>query len=401
MGLTGLLIRAAANRPHVLVAAVPGGTAARLAAEEELRRRGWPAAPTPADADVLLIAGTPGPDIVNAVEACWAAIPAPRARACAGRPVEVAGALDAARADLAAADHQRRLAAGNPRGAGGHGGDQGHTMTGPHGHDMDSMEMPAGLPMAKRAGDRDGLRLDQLHVPLGPVLPDWPAGLVVQIALQGDVIQHAGVSAVGVAKASGSYWTEPWRRAAAGELITTGLAARRRAAARLDSLGRFLAVAGWDDAAASARAVRDGILSGLPPAALGPAMRRLARRVARSRVLAWSTRGIGCTPLPGAAGEAGGLATGEAGDVTARYRAWCRDLAELIPLLDDGSPLGMAALGAPRGGPGTGVAPTGVLLSVLPGLLEGMELAAARLTVASLDPDLDDLPTVMGAGHGG
>lgn len=390
MGLTGLLLRAGASRPHVLVAAVPGGTAARLAAEAELRRRGWPAAATPADADVLLIAGTPAPDIADAVAACWAAMPAPRARASTARPVEVAGALDAAHADLAAADHQRRLAAGNPQRADAPGGDQGHGMTGPHGHDMGGMEMPAGLPMAERAGDRDGLRLDQLHVPLGPILPDWPAGLVVRVALQGDVIQHAEVSAVGVAAAGGSYWTEPWRRAAAGELVTTGVAARRRAAARLDSLGRFLAVAGWDDAAACARAVRDGILSGVPSAALGPAMRRFARRVARSRLLAWSTRGIGFAPRPG-----------EAGDVTARYRAWCRDLVDLIPLLDDGSPLDTAALEAPRGGPGTGAAASGSPLAVLPGLLEGTELAAARLIVASLDPDLDELATPVGADHGG
>jgi hypothetical protein len=162
-------------------------------------------------------------------------------------------------------------------------------------HDMGEMDtgMPGGLPMAERGEDRDGLKLDRLHVPLGPVLPDWPAGLVVRLVLQGDVVQHAEAGAVGLVEGAGSFWTEPWRRAAAGEPVTTGVAARRRAAAHLDSLGRFLAVAGWDDAAAAARALRDGTAGSTPVSALGPAVRRLAARVARSRVLAWSTRGAG------------------------------------------------------------------------------------------------------------
>ena len=57
--LTRAMLRAGAARPHVLTVTMPGGTAVRLAAEEELRRRGWPAAMTPADADVLLVAGDP------------------------------------------------------------------------------------------------------------------------------------------------------------------------------------------------------------------------------------------------------------------------------------------------------------------------------------------------------
>jgi len=57
VGLTQALLRVGAARPHVMIASVPGGTAVRLAAEAELRRRGWPAALSPADADVLLIAG--------------------------------------------------------------------------------------------------------------------------------------------------------------------------------------------------------------------------------------------------------------------------------------------------------------------------------------------------------
>jgi hypothetical protein len=356
--LTGVMLRAGAVRPHVLIAAMPGGTAVRVAAEQELRRRGWPAAMTPADADVLVVAGDPAASFEGVLDAAWRAMPAPRARAQASRPGEVAAALETARARLRDRSGQQALAAGSGRDAMG-----GETH---HDHDMDGMEMPGGLPMADRGADRDGLRLDQLHVPLGPVLPDWPAGLVVHLTLQGDVVQHAEVQVLGHGR-GGSFWTEPWRRAAAGEPVTTEEAARRRAAADLDRLGRFLAVA----------------LAGVPGSQLRPAAGRLARRVARSRLLAWLTRGLGVL-LPD--DEAAALDV--AGDVTARYRRWCAELDAAA--LDDGSPLGsLADIRTPAAG----------LLAVLPRLLDGAELAAARLIIASLDPDLDDLPALATASH--
>jgi hypothetical protein len=101
VGVSGLLARAGAARPHVLVAVMLGGAAVRLAAEEQLRHRGWPAALSPADADVLLVAGAPAADIAASVQATWAAVPAPRVRALVTRPGEVAAALDAAQAELA------------------------------------------------------------------------------------------------------------------------------------------------------------------------------------------------------------------------------------------------------------------------------------------------------------
>jgi hypothetical protein len=265
--------------------------------------------------------------------------------------------------------------------------------------DMD-MEMPGGLSMAERGEDRDGLKLDRLHVPLGPVLPDWSAGLVVRLVLQGDVVQHAEAAAVGLMEGAGSFWTEPWRRAAAGEPVTTGVAARRRAAAHLDSLARFLALAGWDDASTTACELRDDALAGRPAPSLGLAVRRLAARVARSRVLAWSTRGAGTLP-PDEAAAAGvtGPARRAGGDVTARYRCWCRELSGLTAAFDDGSRLDPAVLEPPRGRLDGGQAPSASLLAVLPRLLAGSEFAVARLIVASLDPDLDELPARVETGH--
>ena len=408
MDVTGLLVRAGAARPHVLVAAMPGGAAVRLAAEEQLRHRGWPAALSPADADVLLVAGAPPADIAASVQATWAAVPAPRVRAIVTSPGEVAAALDAAQAELTTGA-PRWLPAGDASVLAGAKGDAASGPGGSHGasgmaghHDIGDMDtgMPAGLPMAERGEDRDGLKLDRLHVQLGPVLPDWPAGLVVRLTLQGDVVQHAEAGAVGLAGGAGSFWTEPWRRAAAGEPVTAGVAARRRAAAHLDSLARFLALAGWDDADVAARLLRDDALGGRPVSSLGLAVRRLAVRVARSRALAWSTRGAGMLrPDEAAAAGVTGPAWRAGGDVTARYRCWCRELAGLTAAFDDGSRLDPAVLEPPRGRLDGAQAPSASLLAVLPRLLAGAEFAAARLIVASLDPDLDELPARLGAGH--
>jgi hypothetical protein len=249
---------------------------------------------------------------------------------------------------------------------------------------MGGMEMPGGLPMADRGDDRDGLRLDELHVPLGPVLPDWPAGLVLRLTLQGDVIVRAEPEVLG--GGGGSFWDEPWRRAARGEPVTTAEASRRAAAAHLDSLGRFLAVAGWEAAATAARRLRDEMLAGTsarPRDAL-----RFARRVARSRVLAWLTAGLGVLTAAGASA---------AGDVTARYRGWCAGLEAAVAGLDDASPLGPGGPAAPRGPVGDGQPPSAGLVAVLPRLLAGAELAGARLIIASLDPDLDQLPARLEA----
>jgi hypothetical protein len=53
--------------------------------------------------------------------------------------------------------------------------------------------------------------------------------------------------------------------------------------------------------------------------------------------------------------------------------------------------LDSSALSGPRGRLDGPVPPSRVLLDVLPGLLEGAEFAGARIIIASLDPDLDEL----------
>jgi hypothetical protein len=208
------------------------------------------------------------------------------------------------------------------------------------------MEMPGGLPMADLGADRDGLNLDRLHVPLGPVLPDWPAGLVVRVVLQGDVIQEAAAEVLD-AGLGRSFW-EP-----------TDTTARE-----LDALARFLAVAGWADAAEQARVLRDELLAGAPTEQVGRAAAVVVRRVRRSRTLRWLIRGI-----PAGATDVTGL------------------LEQRLAAIEAG--VSGDALPAPRS-----------TVDALAGLLVGAELAAARLIVAAADPDTEQVPVREGVRHG-
>ncbi|MEU8340126.1 hypothetical protein SAMN05443665_1003223 [Actinomadura meyerae] len=276
--------------PRPLVVAAADGTADRLAVEAELRRRRWRPALAPAEAGALVVCGRPGPALAEAIETVWRDMPEPRRRGLDG---------------------------------GGVSGERG-------GGEREGGERPpleSGAEMADRADDRDGLRLDVLHVPLGPVLPYWPAGLRVDLTLQGDVVQAAEATAVD--RADETFWTED-----------------RRVAARLDSLSRFLRVAGWDTAAERAAVLRDEALTGASPER--PAA--FVRRVRRSLVLRWMTRGFA--------------------GVRERVEGWLRE----IEGADAPPPM-----------------PAGEALGALPSLLEGAELGEARLIVASLDPDLGAL----------
>ncbi|RKS75075.1 hypothetical protein BZB76_3603 [Actinomadura pelletieri DSM 43383] len=278
MGLT-----AAAARPFVVSAA--DGTADRVRVEAELRRRGRRAALSPVETGTLVVCGNPGAALARAIDAVWRDMPEPRTRMSADL---VAGAAAGPRAPL----------------------------------DLDEVGM------ADRTDDRDGLRLDVLHVPLGPVLSHWPAGLRVDLTLQGDVVQAA--KAVAVDTADGTFWHEG-----------------RRAAHRLDSVARLLHVAGWDAAGERAAVLRDEALAGAPDVARR--FHRFARRVGRSRALRWMTRN------------------------TADVDGWLRDIGAAL----EGRPA------ADRPGE-----PWPEVLARLPARLEGTDLGEARLIVAGLDPDL-------------
>ncbi len=293
MGLTERLARAAVRRPHVLLIPVPGQRPLRWVAEDALDELGWARAAAPAEADVLLCCGVPGRDLTEHIEVAWEGVPGPRARAFAATTDEVEPALRAAARELADMPSQRqdartrttaRLSAAD-RGdvADEHapspddaaepdhdGMDMADAGMGGMDHSMDmdmGMDLPGGLVMADRVEDRDGLRLEGLNLSLGPLLPDWPAGLRLDVLLSGDVLTRADVVRLDPRP------EPPAPRALIG----------------LDALAVLLEAAGWSDGALRARRARAAGGS-------GPGTDDLLHRLQRARLLRWSLRGL---PAPG------------------------------------------------------------------------------------------------------
>jgi hypothetical protein len=328
VGLRELLTARAVAGAHVLVVECPGWWPVRVAVEQAVVTRGWRLALSPADADVLLVCGRPGERLAAAVELVWEQLPGPRARV-AVTDGDAATELDRAAAVLADDAHQRADARERRQEPVSQGGG-------------DDEMAPAGIPLAGGGDDRDGLEMDLLHVPLGPVLPHWPPGLVLRCVLNGDVVTEAEVEVLDGAG-------EPPFPTGAPELV--------RAARRCDAAAGLLAVAGWDDAAETARRLRDALLADPDRDQVAGRLDRLRIRVARSWSLRWQLRGLGASD------------DAEGGDVRDR----------LVGMLD-------AAAAALRGEPPRAAdrRPAG---EALPAAVAGLELAAVRLVVAGLDPE--------------
>jgi hypothetical protein len=320
MDLIGPLRAWSLARPRVLVVDAPGADELRWRVEAELDRRGWPPAMAPADTDLLLVVGVPGPQLAAAIDVVWSQVTAPRERVALRAGDDIAAALDDGRAaltDWAAyrADDDRP----SPSSLLDEENEQTHDgMDHGGGHEgMDHGGEVGGLPMAMTGPDRDGLQLDVLTVCLGPVLPGWPTGLVLRADLQGDVLIGAEVS-----------WLD-------ADSLTDAEPVLDPQQLALDHLARFLVVAGWPTAARDARRARDGLRSEEP--GHGAAAQRLAEQLAgrlrRSRGLAWMAAGVSRSPR--------GQETGAGDLVLDRLRRWC-DAAtgqgasdEVAPALDD------------------------------------------------------------------
>ncbi len=372
MGMRSWLAERAVRRVHVLVVEVPGRWATRVAVQRAVTQRGWVEATSAADADALVVCGTPGRRLAEAIDRVWDQLPGPRARAeveltdneQAGVAVQAAvdgavegaadGALDRVAAALMDDLAQRADAAGRSSWsagmadagemAGDTAGDDGMDHGGMDDMDMGDMDMgdmdmgdmdmgdmsPGGIALAGGAEDRDGLEMDVLHVPLGPVLPHWPAGLVLRCTVAGDVVTEAEAEVLPAAAphlAQGRVPADAWW---------------------CDQAAAVLALAGWNDAAAQAQQARDLLLAGEATAATATAA-RLRVRVARSRILRWQLRDLGSDARP---------------DVRER----------LLDLLD-------------RAAGQLGNNPPAAAVTDLPDLVPGLELAAVRLLVASLALD--------------
>lgn len=249
MGLSDRLAAAAVRRPCVLLVAVPGHAPLRWAAEDALDARGWAPAASPAGADLLVECGPVGPGLEPTVEVAWSGLPGPRARIRLDETSSVSADLATGTVLLRDDVAQQQDARDRPAPA--------------------LSAADGGLVMADRVADRDGLRLEGLHLSLGPLLPAWPAGLQLDVVLSGDVLTSAEVHRL-------DPQAEP------------DAPVRVRA---LDALALLLQAAGWEDGARRARRAR-------AEGGRGPATDDLLRRLRRARLLRWSLR-----HLPGAAGQ--------------------------------------------------------------------------------------------------
>ena len=235
----------------------------------------------------------------------------------------------------------------------GHGGHSGMDMA------------PAGIALAQGGQDRDGLEMDVLHLPLGPVLPFWPAGLVLCCSLQGDVVVDAAASVVdGAGQAAGS--KEPQAPPVPASAV------------RCDGVMALLALAGADDAAARARRARDALVRGDQGAARD-VVERLHRTVRRSWLLRWSLRGVLVLDPSDLARH--GLPEGCRGDAHDRLSSMVEGLRSEV--------CGGAVPAAVESG--------AVPWERMPHLVTGLELATVRLAVASLN--LEPFSTVQETGH--
>ena len=281
---------------------------------------------------------------------------------------------------------------------------------GPYGQGGKAMTggVPYGRPMAERADDRDGLKLDHLPVRVGPLFAPFPAGLALDVKLQGDVIEEAIIENFAAASASGD---STFDRA-----LHTPVAIRElelaRARSHLQWLSDAVTVAGC--ASLSERVLRLG--RRVAPGD-GELIHGLERTLRRRGFLGWNTREIGVLPRDTLEGVTGPVARAsgspadarieedayrrigfepvvqDAGDAAAR---WIQRVRETEQALDLAARAGDARAGGSgsiesargeltdRGGPSLATA------RLVPSLVAGMEWGDAVTTVVSLDLDMSE-----------
>lgn len=425
MGVRSRLARLAAQAP-VPVFAVAGSRARDAVQDLALDPRVALVA-TPRRANMLLLAGQLPQPLVDAAAAAHDAMSQPRCTVWwppqVGLPPPAAPFADTPTVDgddigQALADRHRELLTGarrsdepllpdedpNPwRGVGPYG--QGGTgMTG---------GVPYGRPMAERADARDGLALDQIPITVGPLFAGFPTGLVLDVSLQGDVVQHAEVGANPFAQGPATPPApQPFLRAVAAPTPVAELE-MARARRHLRWLAEALAVHGL--AALGRRVLR--MVGRLGPSD-APAVRGLSRTVRRTRALGWATGGVGVLARDrvegmglGPTARAAGVdddtrtddpayrrlgfepITHERGDASARWRQRLAEAAQALELAvsaGDARTESTGRIEAPNGTIAGASSPNDRLLGLLPELLAGADWGDAVASVASLDLDLEE-----------
>ena len=297
---------------------------------------------------------------------------------------------------------------------------------GPYGQGGKGMTggVPYGRPLAERAPDRDGLELDQLHVGIGPFFPPFPPGLVLDVKLQGDVVQAAAVDGNAFAGSGTSAGMAPHALGRFVRALTRPVPVAElelaRARHHLLWLGHALRVHGLG--ALGRRAYR--LAWHIQPDHAGP-VAAFGRCLEWTRFLSWATAGIGVTSAaslapvaPGPVSRAAGIAQDarlldpayaalgftpviqHEGDARARWRQRVAEAVQALELAARAAGRSTTAVGrveAPRGTLTADASPAAGLLALVPLLLAGLEWGDAVTTLVSLDLDLEEAAHHPGA----
>lgn len=266
--------------------------------------------------------------------------------------------------------------------------------------------VPYGRPMAERADDRDGLKLDYLPVRFGPLFAPFPVGLALDMKLHGDVIQDATLENLADAKANGD---SPFDRALREPVFVRDLELAR-ARSHLQWLSDAVAVAG--SPALSERILRHA--QRVRPGD-GDEVRGLERSLRRRGFLGWNTRDVGTlrgdmtTGVTGPVARASGSSVDarsehsayrqlgfeplvqDAGDAAARWVQRLREAAQALDLAGragDVATEGSGVVESPRGSLTDHEGPSLALARLVSSLIEGMEWGDAITTIVSLDLDM-------------
>ncbi|HEY5386889.1 MAG TPA: hypothetical protein VIL79_03205 [Thermoleophilia bacterium] len=283
--------------------------------------------------------------------------------------------------------------------------------------------VPYGRPLAARADDRDGLKLDQILVRVGPYLPPFPSGLVLDVKIQGDVIQEVSIPTPAAvapdlmsagAHSAGAHSLTGERalfNAALTQPVPVTDIEVARARHHLVWLAEALRVSGLE--AYGRRVLK--LARTVRPEAAEP-VDDLSRWLRRNVSLRWGTRGVGMVSASRAAALPGGpvaRASGvgrdargldpvygrlgftpvvlEVGDALARWRVRIDEAQQALALAQRAgesltTPIGLVE--GPCGPIGGERSTSAALVTMLLELLVGMEWGNAVTTVVSLDIDM-------------
>ena len=283
---------------------------------------------------------------------------------------------------------------------------------GPYGQGGTGMTggVPYGRPLAERARDRDGLELDQIPLRVGPFFAPFPSGLVLDVKLQGDLVQE-----VGVASEPSVPLLHPFD-AALHEKVSVAAVEMARAQSHLTWAAHALRIHGLDALGERALGLARRCQFSNPPTEAE--VKSLELRVRRSGLLALVTRSIaiidsdnditGLGPVARAAGLKDDARENEAayatlgfetlvqntdgndpsGDASARWRQRFGEILQSLDLAKRAGSLaawGNGVVEGPRGRVDSNSRPEKRLYELLPSVLNELEWGDAVTAVISLD----------------